>query len=97
MNQYDDIFLKAIHTWGGNAQEMMAIEECSELIKAICKFNRKPTTGKEFTDLIDEIADVTIMMRQMAIIVGPERVEERIKFKIERLKKRLNNTTPKEN
>jgi hypothetical protein len=86
--KYDDVFLKALHTWGGEAQENMAIEECSELIKAICKI-RRGNGSEEFKNLIDEIADVTIMMRQMAINVGAEQVEERIDFKVNRLRERL--------
>jgi hypothetical protein len=87
-NEYDDVFMKALHTWGGEAQENMAIEECSEFIKAICKFRRKDGS-EEFKNIIDEVADVTIMMRQMAIALGPEQVEERIAFKVDRLRERL--------
>jgi hypothetical protein len=86
--KYDDVFVKALHTWGVEAQENMAIEECSELIKAICK-TRRGYGSEEFKNLIDEIADVTIMMRQMAINVGAEQVEERIDFKVNRLRERL--------
>jgi NTP pyrophosphatase (non-canonical NTP hydrolase) len=90
LKEYDKIFLKALQTWGGKAQEDMAIEECSELIKAICKFRRSKKVGiEELNNIIDEVADVTIMMRQMSIIVGEDKVEERIKFKIERLKEML--------
>ena len=87
-NEYDDVFMKALHTWGGEAQENMAIEECSELIKAICKL-RRSSGSAELKNLIDEIADVTIMMRQMAIAVGEDQVEERIAFKVDRLRERL--------
>jgi NTP pyrophosphatase (non-canonical NTP hydrolase) len=86
--EYDDVFMKALNTWGGEAQENMAIEECSELIKAICKI-RRASGSQEFKNLIDEIADVTIMMRQMAIAVGEDQVEERIAFKVDRLRERL--------
>ena len=75
--EYDDVCIKALHTWGGEAQENMAIEECSESIKAICKL-RRSSGSEEFKNLIDEIADVTIMMRQMAIMVGEDKVDERI-------------------
>jgi hypothetical protein len=92
INQYDRVFNKAIWEWGGESQENMAIEECSELIKAICKLRRKDSTADDFTNLIDEVADVTIMMRQMALIVGEESVNERIAYKINRLANRLNMT-----
>jgi NTP pyrophosphatase (non-canonical NTP hydrolase) len=86
--EYDKVFMKALHTWGGEAQENMAIEECSEFIKAMCKARRKNGI-EELNAIIDEVADVTIMMRQMAIVVGEDKVEERIKFKVNRLTERL--------
>jgi NTP pyrophosphatase (non-canonical NTP hydrolase) len=91
IQQYDDVFFKALNTWGGESQENMAIEECSEFIKAICKYRRN-AGQKEFNDIIDEIADVTIMMRQMAIAIGEEAVENKIKEKVERLAGRLGYT-----
>ena len=91
IEKYDDIFMKALQAWGGEAQENMAIEECSEFIKAVCKM-RRGNGSEEFKNLIDEIADVTIMMRQMAIVVGEDQVEERIAFKVDRLRERLGYT-----
>jgi hypothetical protein len=88
IKQYDDVFRKALETWGGESQENMAIEECSEFIKAICKYRRN-AGHKEVDDIIDEIADVTIMMRQMTIAIGEEAVEIKIKEKVNRLAGRL--------
>ena len=36
-----EIFAKAITAWGEKSQINMVVEECSELIHAICRFNRK--------------------------------------------------------
>lgn len=88
INDFDDVFQKALNTWGGESQENMAIEECSEFIKAVCKL-RRDSGSEPFKNLIDEIADVTIMMRQMAITVGEDAVNERIEFKVNRLRDRL--------
>lgn len=58
-----------VETYGNDAQEDMAIEECSELIKAILKFRRSDEKTAEMRDaVIDEIADVQIML----ICIGDE-------------------------
>ena len=52
-----------VETYGNDAQEDMAIEECSELVKAILKFRRSDEKTAEMRDaVIDEIADVQIML-----------------------------------
>lgn len=75
-----------VETYGSDKQEDMAIEECSELIKAILKFRRSNAKDSNLRDaVIDEIADVQIMLAQLGIIfncVGE--VNERIDFKIDR-------------
>lgn len=77
----------ALRRWGADAQELMAIEEMSELTKEICKlFRGKPTLD----DLADEIADVLITMEQLKLIydVG-DMVDDRIAYKIQRLQRDL--------
>lgn len=85
---YQEIFNKAISTYGEKAQKLMAIEEMSELTKEICKDFR----GKlDREHLIEEMADVLIMLDQMLLlykISGEEVGLMRIK-KVERLKERL--------
>lgn len=56
-----EVFEKAILTYGQTAQEDVAIEEMSELIKAICKMRRAGVNEKPAaTDaIVDEIADVS--------------------------------------
>lgn len=58
-----EVFEKAILTYGQTAQEDVAIEEMSELIKAICKMRRAGVNEKPAaTDaIVDEIADVSII------------------------------------
>lgn len=75
-----------VETYGDDAQEDMAIEECSELIKAILKFRRSNEKTVEMRDaVIDEIADVQIMLTQLGIIFNcVAEVEDRIDFKINR-------------
>lgn len=84
---------KAIETYGNESQVDMAIEEMSELTKALLKYRRalKGNTdisvSKAHSDILEEIADVEIMLDQMKIIYG-EPICER-KHKIDRLKERL--------
>lgn len=75
-----------VETYGNDAQEDMAIEECSELIKAILKFRRNNEKTAEMRDaVIDEIADVQIMLTQLGIVFNcVAEVEDRIDFKINR-------------
>ena len=44
MMTYQEIFNKAISTYGEKAQKLMAIEEMSELTKEICKDFRENWT-----------------------------------------------------
>lgn len=75
-----------VETYGSDKQEDMAIEEYSELIKAILKFRRSNAKDSDLRDaVIDEIADVQIMLTQLGIIFNcVEEVNERIDFKIDR-------------
>ena len=83
-----DTYKQAIETYGVRAQKLMAIEEMSELTKEICKDFR----GKlDREHLIEEMADVLIMLDQMLLLYksrGEEVGLMRIK-KVERLKERL--------
>jgi NTP pyrophosphatase (non-canonical NTP hydrolase) len=82
------IYLKAIETWGEQAQIGMAIEECSELITVLVKLGRKKN-GSTKEQVIDEVADVMIMMEQLQHIFGFSDVADRKDFKLSRLKERL--------
>ncbi|MBS5195917.1 MAG: hypothetical protein KHY93_01995 [Clostridiales bacterium] len=88
----DQIFRKCICTYGTNAQIDVVIEEMSELTKALLKWRR--AKGAELTAargcIVDELADVRIMARQMEILFQcEEEVERRIDFKAQRQKGRI--------
>ena len=80
------ILRDAVSTFGVVPQFEMAIEECAELIVAIRGFDRGKNSR---ADVIDEIADVTIMCEQLKQMFGPDWVEDRIEFKINRLRARI--------
>ena len=81
-------YKQAIDTYGVRTQKLMAIEEMSELTKEICKDFRGLLDREH---LIEEMADVLIMLDQMLLmykVSGEEVRLMRIK-KVERLKERL--------
>lgn len=80
-----DILELAIKTYGEEKQELKAIEECSELITAICHKH----IGRK-NNIAEEIADVSIMLEQLKIInnCGDE-VEKIRKEKLDRLYDRI--------
>ena len=77
----NETFETAIKIYGEKEQEEVAIEECSELIQAICHKHR----GREH-NIAEEIADVEIMLEQLKIINNcASEVEEIRQQKIDRL------------
>lgn len=82
------VYDAAIAHWGADYQTLKAIEEMAELTKAISKDFY--SVGGTTDELVDEIADVTIMMEQLRMIYGVDRaVQDRIDYKIRRLAGRL--------
>lgn len=78
-----------IDNYGINKQEDKAIEEMSELQKAILK-HRENRCAEERQAVIDEIADVSVMLEQLKIIYSCHKeVEERMDYKINRQIKRI--------
>jgi NTP pyrophosphatase (non-canonical NTP hydrolase) len=82
------ILRRALDTYGLDSQMKMAIEEMSELIKALLKYDRSPGP-KTLNDIVEEIADVEIMIAQMRIVFDNGQVEKMIEVKIDRLADRL--------
>ena len=83
MNTYE----KAIEHFGKVPQMVKAIEEMGELSTEIARNIIGVYPADD--ELIDEVADVTIMMRQLSIIFGEKAVEDRIEYKLTRLKGRM--------
>lgn len=82
----DELYTKAIETWGQMPQINMVNEECGELITSLARYLRGRDTAD---DVITEVADVAIMMEQMAVLFGKEKFEEEKERKLQRLKERL--------
>lgn len=82
-----DVYEEALIRFGRHNQLVVAIEELSELQKEICKFFRHE--GKH-SDLIEEVADVCIMLEQIIYIFDiDEDVKKVMEEKVQRLKRRI--------
>lgn len=80
----NQLYNQVIESYGQDAQMIVAMEECSELIQAISKHLR----GRE-TNLEEEIADVEIMLEQLKLMCNQSLVEEFKASKLQRLEQRL--------
>lgn len=80
---------------GMNKQLDVAVEECSELIQAICKIKRYGYTDEDcYFNLAEEMADVEIVLAELKLIFGNEDDVKSLKCdKLARLEKRLKSKT----
>jgi NTP pyrophosphatase (non-canonical NTP hydrolase) len=85
----NDLLLKALQKWGERQQINMIKEECLELALALQKLERNGDIDEKYRAIIDEIADVIIMMEQAKIIFSINDIQERIDFKMKRLEETL--------
>ena len=76
----------AITKWGFPSQIEMLVEECAELIVAVKHFNRE--RHEDVLPLINEIADVEIMLEQMRRIFDCELIDMVKRKKLTRLAER---------
>jgi hypothetical protein len=73
--------------WGQLAQMVKACEGMGELTVQLCKVvNHSPTVRSA---IIDEIADVLIMVLQLREAYEPSVVDQRAEYKLDRLAKAL--------
>jgi hypothetical protein len=86
-----DLYEKTVDKFGERAQILMAIEEMSELTKALLKYIRYMEWGQGdigvLYDISEERADVNIMLNQLEIIFGDNSEAEL--EKLEQLKRLL--------
>lgn len=85
----EEILQQAIEIYGVTAQEDVCIEKMSELTKAIIKNRRNEdmAASGRIDNILEEIADVQIMLDEMRLIYGS--TEEQDAFKVNRLQKRI--------
>lgn len=92
----EELYTKVIDTKGHKHQLNKCIEEMSELVKELCKYINDDYYNMD--KIISEHADVTIMLRQLEIIMSRTgykykgMLENGIKYKNARLERRLEKT-----
>ncbi len=83
----NDLYMLTIGKYGTTAQQLKLLEEMSELSKEIIKGLLDEVNRG---NLIDEVADVEIVLEQLKLMHGiGEDVKRRKKWKKKRLEKRL--------
>jgi NTP pyrophosphatase (non-canonical NTP hydrolase) len=82
------VLKEALDTYGIDKQLDIAIEEMSELTKAIIK-HRRYASKETYENLCEETADVAIMIEQIFLSTKRDDVAKYAVAKIERLKQRL--------
>lgn len=83
-----DVLEKAIEVYGADLQKQVAIEEMAELTKEICKDFRGKGNREH---IIEEMADVCIMLDQLMIIydIKTNEMLGEIDIKTARLEERI--------
>ena len=82
----EKIYQATLDKWGKDAQYDQAVEECAELIAALKHYRR----GKiDQQAVIDELADVTLMLGQLTWMFGAKEVDAAIEAKLGKLDKLL--------
>jgi NTP pyrophosphatase (non-canonical NTP hydrolase) len=76
------VYRAALEKWGVEAQYDQTIEECAELIAALKHFKRGKVDEEQ---IVSELADVTLMIGQLAWMFGEERVKSVVARKLEKL------------
>jgi hypothetical protein len=75
-----DVCTRAIQKFGNEKQLLMAIEELSELTKAIVKYQRHGYNAVWRIKVLEEVADVEMMTLQLRLILEADTGEyDRIK------------------
>lgn len=82
----EKIYRAAIERWGVEGQYDQAIEECAELIAVLHHYKRGKATRQA---VVDEIADVTLMLGQLTWMFGHREVDEAVGHKLAKLRQLL--------
>ena len=82
MMRYREIYAKTISKWGEQAQYDQTVEECAELITSLQHFAR----GKvDKETVVNELADVFLMVGQLAYMFGEDQLSAAVEKKIDKL------------
>jgi hypothetical protein len=81
-----DVIERAIDHFGKESQILKAVEEMAELSAELM---RSMNSVGMNVKIIEEIADVMIMLEQLKVIFGEELVGNHVQSKLKRLKSRM--------
>lgn len=90
-NRLDLSCRKALAAYGEEDQMWMVVEEQGELIQAVSKYRRSGHSAESKKHIIEEMADVYIMLKQLELIINakPEDIDNMVIAKLGRLEYRL--------
>ncbi|WP_321533017.1 antitoxin [uncultured Desulfuromonas sp.] len=74
----EELYRQTMALWGEQAQYDQAVEECAELCAALMHYRREKVAPQQ---VIDELADVTLMIGQLTWMFGADRVGEAVERK----------------
>lgn len=86
MEKLKEIFLAAVEKWGVEAQYDQAVEECAELITVLKHYKRNRVNEER---VIEELADVALMVGQLSYMFGNDQVEHAMQAKVAKLRRLL--------
>ena len=86
----NDFYCEIIDKFGARNQMLKSVEELSELLQVLCKIMSADDGGVTKDKVIEEIADVEIMLNQIKIIldISEGEIESMKNYKIMRTAKR---------
>lgn len=88
-----DLYERNIKYHGIEQETTIAMEECSELIKAISKCKRYGCEDESRDNLIEEMADVLFILDELKLIydISDDTIADVKKYKIDRQSYRIEN------
>lgn len=88
-----DLYERNIKYHGIELETTIAMEECSELIKAISKCKRYGCEDEYRDNLIEEMADVLFILDELKLIydISDDTIADTKKYKIDRQSYRIEN------
>lgn len=86
MMRYQGIYKRTLQKWGKDAQYEQTVEECAELIATLKHYSRGKVNSQA---VVDELADVYLMVGQLTYMFGEEQLAAAVERKISKLEKLL--------
>lgn len=77
-----EVYRKTLAKWGVDAQYDQAVEECAELIAVLKHFRRGKADAER---VIEELADVWLMVGQLTFMFGEDKVRQAVAAKLTKL------------